>query len=222
MVLCVSSAVCTYFCKNFACADRQTYFFFSVQLGLGSTISEFTPRQIRGLLSRKVVQAACSYHHSFMLCSDGSLYSCGRNDSGQLGHGDFVDKKTPQCLNNAPANISSLSCGQFHSVCSTSSGVAYACGKNDYGQLGIENSPTVKLFTPIGVHNDVEFVKQVCCGYYHTLLLSNTGVVAGFGRNDYGQVNLLFFIAQFSFLCVLMFVFNQHRLQYSCAYLYIC
>ena len=49
--------------------------------------------------------------------------------------------------------------------------------------------PTVKEFTPISVHSDVEFVPQVCCGYYHTLLLSNSGVVAGFSRNDYGQVN---------------------------------
>ena len=51
-----------------------------------------------------------------MLCSDGSLYSCGRNDSGQLGHGDMVDKKTPQSVLNYPRGIFSISCGQFHTV----------------------------------------------------------------------------------------------------------
>lgn len=158
-------------------------------MGLGCTTSEFTPRPIRGLLSRRVVLAACSYHHSIMLCADGSLFSCGRNDSGQLGHGDFIDKKTPQTVLNHPRNISSISCGQFHSVAATSAGVAYVCGKNDYGQLGIENSVTLKVFTELAPHPEIEQVVQVCCGYYHTLLLSNTGVVAGFGRNDYGQVN---------------------------------
>lgn len=135
--------------------------------------------------------AACSYHHSVMLCSDGAVYSCGRNDSGQLGHGDTADKKIPQSVLNAPRNITSLSCGQFHTVAGTSAGVAYACGKNDYGQVGIENSVTVKVFTEIGSHPEVEHVVQVVCGYYHTLILSNTGVVAGFGRNDYGQVSVL-------------------------------
>ena len=43
------------------------------QLGLGNTTSESTPRPVRGLLSRKVVLAACSYHHSIMLCSDGQV-----------------------------------------------------------------------------------------------------------------------------------------------------
>jgi RCC1 and BTB domain-containing protein len=161
------------------------------QLGLGSTNSEFTPRPIRGLLSRRVVLAACSYHHSVMLCADGSLYSCGRNDSGQLGHGDLTDKKTPQSVISCPRGIVSISCGQFHTVVATSAGVAYSCGKNDFGQLGIENSSIVKAFAEITAHPEIEQVAQLCCGYYHTLLLSNTGVVAGFGRNDYGQVRRL-------------------------------
>ena len=33
-------------------------------------------------------------------------------------------------------------------------------------------------------------MSQVCCGYYHTILLSQTGSVFGFGRNDYGQLGL--------------------------------
>ncbi|KAJ1437248.1 regulator of chromosome condensation 1/beta-lactamase-inhibitor protein II, partial [Ochromonadaceae sp. CCMP2298] len=160
------------------------------QLGLGSTTSESTPRPIRGLLSRRVVLAACSYHHSVMLCADGSLYSCGRNDSGQLGHGDTVDKKTPQTVISCPKGIVSISCGQFHTVAATSSGAAFVCGKNDYGQLGIENSSNVKIFTEIGGHPEIEQIVQVCCGYYHTLILSNSGIVAGFGRNDYGQLGL--------------------------------
>jgi alpha-tubulin suppressor-like RCC1 family protein len=158
-------------------------------LGLGSTNSESLPRPIRAILSRKVVLAACSYHHTVFLCSDGTLFSCGRNDSGQLGHGDTADKKTPQAILSAPKNVVSISCGQFHTVASTSQGVVYACGKNDYGQLGMESSNHVKVFSKIPIGPDLDSVIQVCCGYYHTLMVSSTGVVAGFGRNDYGQVS---------------------------------
>jgi RCC1 and BTB domain-containing protein len=155
---------------------------------LGNTSSENIPRPIRALLSRKVVIAACSYHHTVILCSDGSLFSCGRNDSGQLGHGDTVDKKTPQAVLSAPKNIVSISCGQFHTVACTSQGIVYACGKNDYGQLGLDGTPSLKFFTKIPMPSDLDNVAQVCCGYYHTLVLSTNGMVGGFGRNDYGQV----------------------------------
>lgn len=173
------------------------------QLGLGNTNSEFSPRPIRALMSRKVILAACSYHHSVFLCADGTVFSCGRNDSGQLGHGDTVDKKTPQAILSAPRQILSISCGQFHTVMSTISGHVFVCGKNDYGQLGIESTNNVKVLTKISLPNDIDNVFQVCSGYYHTLLLTNTGIVAGFGRNDYGQVSIFFSFRKtiLTFLC---------------------
>ena len=129
-----------------------------------------------------------------MLCADGSLFSCGRNDSGQLGHGDTIDKKTPQSVTTYPAGIVSISCGQYHTMAATSAGVAYGCGKNDYGQLGMDSVSSVKVLTEITGHSEIEQVVQVCCGYYHTLILSSSGIVAGFGRNDYGQVLLKMYI----------------------------
>jgi hypothetical protein len=56
------------------------------QLGVGNTCSEPVPRPIGGLMSRKVALAACSYHHSIVTCVDGSVFSFGRNDCGQLGN----------------------------------------------------------------------------------------------------------------------------------------
>lgn len=161
------------------------------QLGLGSTNSEIAPRPVRALLSRKVVLAACSYHHSVILCSDGTVFSCGRNDSGQLGHGDTVDKKTPQAILSAPKNITSISCGQYHTIASTTQGIVFACGKNDYGQLGMDGVLNQKIFSKIALPLEMDNISQVCCGYYHTLILSTSGMVGGFGRNDYGQVSTI-------------------------------
>ena len=92
------------------------------QLGLGNTSSESIPRPVKSLSMRPVVMAACSYHHSIVLCADGALFSFGRNDSGQLGHGDTTDKKIPHLVQSAPKGVVSMSCGQFHSILVTKSG----------------------------------------------------------------------------------------------------
>eukprot|EP01041_Mallomonas_annulata_P001258 gene1258-2435_t len=160
------------------------------QLGLGSTTSESTPRAVRSLLSKKVITAACSYHHSVVLTTDGAIYTFGRNDCGQLGHGDNIDRKTPHLVTNHPKNVLALSCGQFHSVIVTKTGTVFSCGKNDYGQLGLEGIELAKTYTKVFGAPESEAISQVCCGYYHTLLLSQNGVVYGFGRNDYGQLGL--------------------------------
>lgn len=160
------------------------------QLGLGTTSSESIPRAIKSLFSRKVVYAACSYHHSVVMCSDGTLFSFGRNDCGQLGHGDTLDKKSPQIITTAPKSVCSISCGQFFTTLVTASGSLYVCGKNDYGQLGFESAENIKSFTKLTGSYEVENARQVCCGYYHTLVLSHNGLVVGFGRNDYGQLGI--------------------------------
>jgi RCC1 and BTB domain-containing protein len=161
------------------------------QLGVGSTSSEVSPRVVKSLLTRRVVSAASSYHHSLILCDDGSLFSVGRNDCGQLGHGDSVDKKVP-VLAAMPEGeqVVTMSCGQFHSVLGCASGAAFACGKNDYGQVGLDTTENTKVLTKLPAFADGALVQQVCCGYYHTLVLLLNGVLVGFGRNDYGQLGL--------------------------------
>jgi RCC1 and BTB domain-containing protein len=112
------------------------------QLGHGTTASEACPRLVRGLERRRVTVVACSYYHTLVACDDGDLFSFGRNDFGQLGHGDTTDKKQPTWLEMPAAStvgVRSLAAGQYHSLVSTGDGKVYAFGKNDYGQLGLES-----------------------------------------------------------------------------------
>ena len=37
-----------------------------------------------------VRSVSCGHHHTLFLCSDGTVYSCGKNDHGQLGRGDAL------------------------------------------------------------------------------------------------------------------------------------
>ena len=52
-------------------------------------------RELRALRGIKVGRIACGSHHTCALSEDGRAYSWGSGASGALGHGDFVDHKTP-------------------------------------------------------------------------------------------------------------------------------
>ena len=61
------------------------------------------------------------------------------------------------------------------------------CGNNSYGQLGLGDTTDRKV--PKLIPN-LENVKQISCGYYHTMFLLNDGTVKCCGNNTYGQLGL--------------------------------
>ena len=161
------------------------------QLGHGTTVSELVPRPVRGLEGKQVRLVSCSYYHTVVACDNDEAYSFGRNDSGQLGHGDTADKKFPQSIDTLKGRrLVSLGCGQYHTCVVTAQGAVLSCGKNDYGQLGIESCDPQKRMVQVAGALDNERVTELRCGYYHTIVLVERGRVYGFGRNDYGQLGL--------------------------------
>lgn len=58
------------------------------ELGLGGIEEEqiFTPKELSWSIVNKVINVACGATHTLVVTSDGEVYSCGNNDSGQLGH----------------------------------------------------------------------------------------------------------------------------------------
>ena len=165
------------------------------QLGHGGTSSEAAPKLVRGLEGRRVVDVSCSYYHTFLACDDGAVLSFGRGDHGQLAHGDNVDQKLPRLVESLRGKrTTSLACGQYHTCVTTTEGAVLACGKNDYGQVGVDASASQRLFVPVelgAVGGATAFATSVKCGYYHTVTLCRSGKgghVFGWGRCDYGQV----------------------------------
>jgi alpha-tubulin suppressor-like RCC1 family protein len=121
-----------------------------------------------------------------------AAYGFGRNDFGQLGVGDTHDKAQPQRLHALDSQcITSVACGQYHTVLATKRGRIYSCGKNDYGQLGLraEANSVVPALVDQGILRGMSAI-DVKCGYYHTVALCHSSSIVGFGRNDYGQLGL--------------------------------
>ncbi|GAB9472899.1 unnamed protein product [Globisporangium polare] len=166
------------------------------QLGHGNTTSENVPKLVRSLEARIVRLVSCSYYHTILTCDEVGggreyVYTFGRNDYGQLGHNDTIDRKVPHFIETlAEQHIVSVACGQYHTMVVSSSGKAYGFGKNDYGQLGIDSIEN--QLVPVQVRSGLE--KHVCleirCGYYHSIVLCSGAHLFGFGRNDYGQLGL--------------------------------
>lgn len=166
------------------------------QLGHGNTTSESVPKLIRGLENRIVRLVSCSYYHTIMTCEDvggggGRVLTFGRNDYGQLGHNDAIDRKVPQEVNSLnDYHIVSVACGQYHSMLVTSTGKVFGFGKNDYGQLGVDSAENQPIPVQVRGGLDKLVALEIRCGYYHTVVLCGGAHLHGFGRNDYGQLGL--------------------------------
>lgn len=119
------------------------------------------------------------------------VYTFGRNDFGQLGSGDVIDRKLPCLVDSLRGQrVTSMACGQYHTAISTLEVGVLSCGKNDYGQLGLESTDPQRKFAKVKGALDGAKVRQLRCGYYHTIVLAAGEHVFGFGRNDYGQLGL--------------------------------
>ena len=46
-----------------------------------------------------VLSVACGEYHTIVICTEGTLYSWGKNDMGQLGHGHKKSEHFPRQVN---------------------------------------------------------------------------------------------------------------------------
>lgn len=169
------------------------------QLGLGHKYEKiYVPSRVEGALrDKQVTLAATSYSHSLALTSDGTLYAFGLNTRGQLGIGSTADMWTlPQRLNHLAdvGRASSMACGVEHSAVVMENGSLYTFGRNDYGQLGIDDPNRQLSALPVRVEDGLSKLRSlhceaVACGYYFTVVIAD-GTLHAFGINDFGQLGL--------------------------------
>eukprot|EP01124_Arcella_intermedia_P001613 TRINITY_DN10877_c0_g2_i1.p1 TRINITY_DN10877_c0_g2~~TRINITY_DN10877_c0_g2_i1.p1 ORF type:complete len:344 (-),score=75.27 TRINITY_DN10877_c0_g2_i1:4-1035(-) len=110
------------------------------------------------------------------------MYALGRNQCGQLGTDTRRDPiSRPTKVKTLVGEITSVSCGDYHSMALTRDGALYCWGDNEFGQLGIGKPVIQSLLTPTLVPFDGRKIIQIACGGNFSMALSEEGVLYSWG-----------------------------------------
>jgi len=88
---------------------------------------------------------AAGGYHTIALQSDGTLYTWGLNNYGQLGTGDTTNRYTPTQIGSDNDWVA-IAAGYTHTIARKSDGTLWAWGYNYYGQLG--DGTSTDRYTP--------------------------------------------------------------------------
>ena len=122
-----------------------------------------------------------------MVTNDSNLWSCGRNDCGQLCLGDKEDRSMLQ--KTSFSNITKISTGSLHSLFQNDNGEIFSCGYNQHGQCGLGHY-NLSQVTPSVIPNASSNIVQFVCGYCQSLFLDSEGNVFSVGDNVNGELGL--------------------------------
>ena len=119
--------------------------------------------------------------HTTAISSDGYLFACGANSSGQLGNERV--SQTNSSMIKVLDNVISVSAGSSHTAAITSVGYLYTWGNNYCGKLG--NGDLIDSYRPVKVMSNVIAVST---GFNHTAAITSDYSLYMWGDNSVGQL----------------------------------
>ena len=132
----------------------------------------FGPRKIM----EGVKKAAC-WGVNMVLRNDGTLWTWGFNNDGQLGNGSTQSFYSPQQAGMIMSGVSDISSGDRHAMAIKTDGTLWGWGWNQYGQIG--NGTTTNSYSPVKVYDNVS---SVACGYTISAWITRDGELCLVGR----------------------------------------
>ena len=131
---------------------------------------------------------AAGYGHSLAVKTDGTLWTWGRNGSGQLGDGTAINKSSPVQI-GALTNWVYAAGGQNHSLAIKTDGTLWSWGYNVYGGLG--DGTTISKSSPVQVGLLTDWSLNINGGVVgFTIAIKTNGTLWSWGYNFYGQLGL--------------------------------
>ncbi|XP_004304202.1 PREDICTED: ultraviolet-B receptor UVR8 [Fragaria vesca subsp. vesca] len=132
---------------------------------------------------------ACGREHTAAVASDGSLFTWGANEFGQLGDGTEERSKHPKKVKRLEREfVKSVSCGAHCTAAIAepreNDGTVSTSRLWIWGQNQGSNLP--RLFWGAFAPNTA--IRQVSCGAAHVMALSEDGLLQAWGYNEFGQL----------------------------------
>lgn len=156
-----------------------------------SATNLMSPTRLRPLMGIDIcfVAAGSVSSHCVALDVDGRCYTWGRNEKGQLGHGDLVQRDMPtRVAGLSNHRIVKAGSGRQHTVVVTEDGLSFAFGWNKHGQLGTGSTRNEMESSPVRCL--VSDATNTYCGADFTVWLSTVqgSSILTAGLPQYGQL----------------------------------
>ena len=158
----------------------------SGQLGTGNTTSSQVPVTIAtSALNGDALQVDSGTSHTLALKGDGTVWSWGNNQYGQLGNGTTTSNSTPAQITALAGSFVAIAAGGSHSIALKNDGTVWVWGYNADGELG--NSTTTNSTSPIAVANLTNVI-AIGATAKNSYALKADGTVWSWGAGTSGQL----------------------------------
>ena len=157
----------------------------SSKLGDGTATSRSSPGTTAGG-GTNWKQVACGNNHAAAVKTDGTLWSWGANNYGEVGDGTGVGKSSPVTTAGGGTDWKQVACGRFHTAAVKTDGTLWTWGRNLYGALG--TGTTTNRSSPATTAGGGTNWKQVAGGNEYTAAIKTDGTLWTCGYNAQGQL----------------------------------
>ncbi|XP_024937570.1 probable E3 ubiquitin-protein ligase HERC4 isoform X3 [Cephus cinctus] len=159
---------------------------------LGHEKSRKRLQLIPGLDAFVFKRVACGASHTLVVNEWGQVFSWGLNSDGQLGlNTHTLNERVPRMVKTLGTNVViQIACGLKHTLALTNNGELYAWGSNSEGQLGFGPETKKEVKPKLIASLKVIPIAYIACGGYHSIAVTKSAAVFGWGRNTFGQLGL--------------------------------
>lgn len=148
-----------------------------------------------------VADVSCGDNYTAAVKTDGTVWTWGNGDYGQLGNGDCGVPSDKETMQSRPVKImdgaKTVACGGSHTAAIKTDGSLWMWGYASSGELG--NGGTGNTIHPSSDDYNTYYcqtvpvkimdnVAAVSCGEYHTAVIKTDGSLWMFGSNSLGQL----------------------------------
>lgn len=159
------------------------------EMGIGKENSGFLTEEFyraNDLLEKTLAVSEGKDFH-VILKTDGTVWTYGKNDVGQLGIGQTLGCYRIPCEIKIK-NVTAISAGREYCMALDNEGNVWSWGSNKSGQLG--NGSYENTAVPVKVSFGNVKIKSISAGNEHSMAVSESNEVYVWGSNESGQLGI--------------------------------